>query len=260
MKTPNARLLLVPLTAISLLSVVVSPAHAQAAPCRFQLGFADLAGLLGQQAGACREDQHPTPAGDAEQRTTTGLMVWRRADNWTAFTDGYRTWINGPQGLQDRLNTERLAWEPDYVAPPAPPPAPPTPAVAGTDLGLPVRGTTIGLTALAFGQTGGGAPGAREVKVTVKVESGTNGQGVGQYRYWDFRLRDAQGVEYRPNAYLAAVRPGALSDGTLTRGQFVVGDLYFEVPDAGQGYGLHYYPQGWSNPPHAVNRWLGAAA
>ena len=38
-------------------------------------------------------------------------MIWRKADNWTAFTDGNRTWINGPFGLQSRLNTELLDWE-----------------------------------------------------------------------------------------------------------------------------------------------------
>jgi len=26
------------------------------------------------------------------------VLVWRKADNRTAFTDGYRTWINGPRG------------------------------------------------------------------------------------------------------------------------------------------------------------------
>ena len=36
------------------------------------------------------------------------FLVWRKADNWTAFTDGYRTWINGPSGLQVRLNTEHF--------------------------------------------------------------------------------------------------------------------------------------------------------
>src|SRR5439155_10452091 len=39
------------------------------------------------------------------------LLVWRKADNFTAFTDGYRTWVQGPFGLQKRLNTERFAWE-----------------------------------------------------------------------------------------------------------------------------------------------------
>src|SRR5262249_21138217 len=32
-------------------------------------------------------------------------------DNFTAFTDGARTWVNGPFGLQQRLNTERFDWE-----------------------------------------------------------------------------------------------------------------------------------------------------
>jgi len=43
--------------------------------------------------------------------------VWRRADNWTAFTDGYRTWLNGPRGVQLRLNVERYTWEADKGAP-----------------------------------------------------------------------------------------------------------------------------------------------
>ena len=53
--------------------------------------------------------------GDSVQQTTGGLLVWRKADNWTAFTDGYRTWINGPNGLVQRLNTERFEWEADYA-------------------------------------------------------------------------------------------------------------------------------------------------
>jgi hypothetical protein len=40
-------------------------------------------------------------------------MVWRKADNWTAFTGGYRTGINGPFGLQQRLNTQHFPWEGD---------------------------------------------------------------------------------------------------------------------------------------------------
>ena len=35
----------------------------------------------------------------------------RAADNRAAFTDGYRTWISGPNGLQVRLNTEQFDWE-----------------------------------------------------------------------------------------------------------------------------------------------------
>ena len=43
---------------------------------------------------------------------------WRKADNRTAFTDGYRTWINGPNGLVDRLNSARFPWEAGFVGDP----------------------------------------------------------------------------------------------------------------------------------------------
>ena len=45
------------------------------------------------------------------QQTANGLLVWRKADNFTAFTDGYRSWIAGPYGVQARLNSERFFWE-----------------------------------------------------------------------------------------------------------------------------------------------------
>jgi hypothetical protein len=67
--------------------------------------------------GGCLEDEHfNTANGNAEQRTVAhhgqgGLLVWRKADNWTAFTDGYWSWVNGPSGLQRRLNTECFPWE-----------------------------------------------------------------------------------------------------------------------------------------------------
>ena len=56
--------------------------------------------------------------GDALQRTVNGLLVWRKADNWTAFTDGSQSWVNGPLGLQQRSNDQRFWWEanPDGLA------------------------------------------------------------------------------------------------------------------------------------------------
>src|SRR5687768_7335159 len=83
--------------------------HAQAA-CGFVGGFAELRALVGEQkVGACLEDEHFNPEnGNAEQRTTGGLLVWRKVDNFTAFTDGGTTWVNGPNGLQSRPNNERL--------------------------------------------------------------------------------------------------------------------------------------------------------
>ena len=61
--------------------------------------------------GECLESEHYNEIGHSAQQTTGGLLVWRKADKWTAFTDGYRTWINGPNGLEQRLNTEFLLWE-----------------------------------------------------------------------------------------------------------------------------------------------------
>jgi glucose/arabinose dehydrogenase len=83
------------------------------APCEFVLGFAAIRAAVGaERVGECLENERANPAnGDALQRTSGGLLVWRKADNWTAFTDGHRTWVNGPRGLQQRLNSERFDWE-----------------------------------------------------------------------------------------------------------------------------------------------------
>jgi hypothetical protein len=58
------------------------------------------------------ENEHHNPInGDSLQQTTGGLMVWRNADNWTAFTNGRRTWVNDPFGAQERANSDRFPWE-----------------------------------------------------------------------------------------------------------------------------------------------------
>jgi hypothetical protein len=108
--------------------LVPAPARAQAA-CGFRLGFAALRELAGADlVGDCLEDEHANPQnGDALQRTTRGLLVWRKLDNFTAFTDGERTWVNGPFGLQERRNTERFDWEAVPAPTPAPPPTPSPP-------------------------------------------------------------------------------------------------------------------------------------
>ncbi len=81
------------------------------ADCQFVLGFRMLHDLIPSVVGDCLTDEQHGTNGDGRQRTTGGLLVWRKADNFTAFTDGFRTWINGPFGLQERLNTERFDWE-----------------------------------------------------------------------------------------------------------------------------------------------------
>ena len=97
-------------------SRAVAPPPAAPAPgangCKFQLGFAALRAAVPGVVGGCLEDEHHNPAnGDALQKTTGGLLVWRKSDNFTAFTDGHRSWVNGPFGVQSRLNTERFSWE-----------------------------------------------------------------------------------------------------------------------------------------------------
>ncbi|HEX2924426.1 MAG TPA: hypothetical protein VHS28_10430 [Chloroflexota bacterium] len=73
------------------------------------------------------QERYDPVRGDALQRTSSGLLVWRKADNWTAFTDGATTWIYGPNGVESRPNDERFSWEQDggAVVAGAPPAAPP---------------------------------------------------------------------------------------------------------------------------------------
>ena len=88
------------------------PVHAQAA-CQYILGFKALYDLDPGDIGECVDNQAFGSNGDAQQHTRKGLMAWRKADNWTAFTNGYMTWINGPNGLANRLNSQRFSWEAD---------------------------------------------------------------------------------------------------------------------------------------------------
>lgn len=120
---------------------------ASAASCTFVLGFQAIHDQIPDIVGGCLVDQHYNPAnGDALQETTGGMLVWRKADNFTAFTDGYHSWVNGPYGLQQRLNTERFDWEND-VGPAAPSQpvaaAPAQPTVASFGQGQKIVGTDI---------------------------------------------------------------------------------------------------------------------
>ncbi len=99
------------------LLVLLAAPTAAASDCEFVLGFATLKSLVDaaegpDRVGACvdNEQYHPD-SGESLQETTGGQLIWRKADNWTAFTDGSHTWINGPLGIQSRPNTELLDWE-----------------------------------------------------------------------------------------------------------------------------------------------------
>jgi hypothetical protein len=105
---------------VALVSCCLAPtaALAQTNPsCQFQLGFKTLHDLDPADIGDCLDNEaHNSANGDALQHTTKGLMAWRKADNWTAFTNGYQTWINGPNGLVQRFNYQRFSWEADAYA------------------------------------------------------------------------------------------------------------------------------------------------
>ncbi|GEM_PF-3778314 len=110
---------------LAIMALLVVPllgsAPTYAASCTFVLGFQAIHDQMPAIVGDCLVDQHYNPDnGDALQETTNGLMVWRKADNFTAYTDGYRSWVNGPFGLQQRVNTERFDWEASAPTPAQP--------------------------------------------------------------------------------------------------------------------------------------------
>jgi hypothetical protein len=93
------------------------PSSTGAQNCTFVLGFAALHNLIPNIVGDCLDNETHNPLnGDGLQPATGvngagGLLVWRKADNFTAFTDGFRSWVNPPFGLQVRLNSQRFFWE-----------------------------------------------------------------------------------------------------------------------------------------------------
>jgi hypothetical protein len=93
------------------------PPTVQAANCEFVLGFKAIHDMIPDVVGDCLVSEHHGTNGDGLQETKAwhgkgGLLVWRKSDNWTAFTDGANTWVNGPNGLQKRGNGERFCpWE-----------------------------------------------------------------------------------------------------------------------------------------------------
>lgn len=87
----------------------------------FRLGFAALAGMIPSLVGQPLENEHFDPVAEQSlQNTTTGLMVWRKADNSTSFTNGATTWVLGPLGVQRRPNDTLFAWERPAAAIPLP--------------------------------------------------------------------------------------------------------------------------------------------
>ena len=100
-----------------LLSLALPATPALAANCQYILGFKTLHADLGLTVANCLDDQTFAANGDALQHTAHGLLVWRKSDNFSAFTDGYHTWINAAAGIELRLNAQRFSWESDAGMP-----------------------------------------------------------------------------------------------------------------------------------------------
>jgi hypothetical protein len=98
---------------------VAQPSGPVGGPCWFVFGFKQLHDLIPAIVGDCREIEHfELATGNAQQSTIGGLLVWRKDDNWTAFTNGSTTWLIGPCGLQTRPNGGPFfSWEGRIGAP-----------------------------------------------------------------------------------------------------------------------------------------------
>ena len=118
MKNVRLALLMIPMLVLGILAAT-TPASTEdsvAAPSpspRFVLGFKALADQIPDVVGTPLENEHYGANGDSLQQTSNGLLAWRKADNWTAFTNGSMTWVNGPNGIQERANSDRFPWEND---------------------------------------------------------------------------------------------------------------------------------------------------
>ncbi|HEY3115957.1 MAG TPA: Hint domain-containing protein, partial [Chloroflexota bacterium] len=107
------------LLAILTLAAAPAPGTVNEALCQFQLGFAAIHDQLPSIVGDCIDNEANAANGDSLQHTTAGLLAWRKADNLAAFTDGTNTWVNGPDGIQERPNADRFPFEHDQLSQPA---------------------------------------------------------------------------------------------------------------------------------------------
>jgi phosphohistidine phosphatase SixA len=110
--TPTAPQPTVPPTA----APVPSPAAAVApTDCFLQFGFATMRDLVGvATVGECAENERQIPGnGNAEQRTTNGILVYRAIDGRVLFSNATQTWINRDGTIVTRPNNQRLDWEGD---------------------------------------------------------------------------------------------------------------------------------------------------
>ncbi len=88
---------------------------------QFVLGFKELHDEIPDIVGDPKENEHfNSENDDSLQLTANGLLVWRKRDNLTAFTNGNQTWVRGPDGaIYQRPNAGPLfTWEAPLVPSP----------------------------------------------------------------------------------------------------------------------------------------------
>jgi hypothetical protein len=139
--------------------------------CRFQAGFAEVRDLVGDLIGDCVENERTeATTGDSQQRTTRGLLVWRKSDGLVAFTDGGRSWVRGPDGkVYVRANDQRFSWE--ALVPgqnPVPPIVTPGPAIMGRPDAAPQAGNPVRMSPAQIAA-------ARATTAPVPAPTGTGG-------------------------------------------------------------------------------------
>src|SRR5215212_4190721 len=105
------------------MSLLMTPVAQAQSTCTLRPEFESLRVALNTGlVGSCIAGERTEANGDVLQDTGHGVLVKRAVDARVAFTNGSLTWMNGPAGVETRLNTERFPWE-DTTASPAVSPA-----------------------------------------------------------------------------------------------------------------------------------------
>jgi hypothetical protein len=81
-----------------------SPAPLTQAACEFSAEFSGIVRTLGRDTiGECMATERgSSAAGNAQQRTTRGLLVWLSTEQVAAFTNGSTTWYNCASGVKQQ--------------------------------------------------------------------------------------------------------------------------------------------------------------
>jgi hypothetical protein len=191
------------------LALVVQYHATTAQTCTFVLGFAALHDRIPDLVGICtRNVEYDAVTGDGVQTTSTGLLVWRKTDNLTAFTNGSETWLDGPLGVQMRLNSQRFSWEPnpDHLAVVPTPQAGDRCVTAGTTVTLIGTDSGAGNAYATFGLTN-----LLSVPCTFYGFVGAELRDANDYPLPTNVVRDSSAFPSQPGARLVTAAPSGLA-------------------------------------------------